>query len=207
MAKKPQDAIQTESPQTDPEAKETSDIFSDVANLRIPSNLAADTGIRKALLHISVRRPDRQWFIRVHPAAEYRVDVGVIELKEENETYLVLPQLCANLPGEVVYKTLYTAINRQGVVFLWPARLPDVDGRLDAWNLTAREAAEMAIKRWHRIAANRSAGCYDVYEAKGELVDPIWPEEPFNKLLEVAFRGRVISDTDHPVIRQLLGQA
>ena len=35
--------------------------------------------------------------------------------------------------AEVVYKTIFTAINRQGVVFLWPIRLPTPDDRKTDW--------------------------------------------------------------------------
>ena len=48
---------------------------------------------------------------------------------------------------------LYTAINRQKVVFLWPARLPGDDGRALAWHQSAQDAAEHAIKRWVRVPA------------------------------------------------------
>jgi hypothetical protein len=29
------------------------------------------------------------------------------------------------------------AVNRQGILFLWPVRLPTEDGRLDAWDQAA----------------------------------------------------------------------
>ena len=49
----------------------------------------------------------------------------MIELKDDREDYLVRPEILPDLAGEVVYKTLFTAINRQGVLFLWSVRLPD----------------------------------------------------------------------------------
>ena len=180
-------------------------LFADLANVVLPDHLATRTPVKKALLHVPVRRPDRQWFVRVHPSEEYRRDVALIDLKDEGETYLVLPHLCADLP-EVVFKKLYTAISRQGAIFLWPVKLPDEDSRLDAWNTVAHEAAEMAMQKWVRLAANRAVGTYDVFEAQGNLTDPEWPDVPFNKLLELAFRGKVVRDFEHPIVQQLRGQ-
>ncbi len=180
-------------------------LFADLANVVLADHLAARTPVKKALLHVPVRRPDRQWFLRTHPSEEYRRDVALIDLKDEGETYLVLPHLYADLP-EVVFKKLYTAISRYGAIFLWPVRLPDEDSRLDPWNTVAHEAAEMAMQKWVRLVANRAVGTYDVFEAQGSLADPEWPEVPFNKLLELAFRGKVVRDFEHPIVQQLQGQ-
>jgi hypothetical protein len=102
---------------------------------------------------------------------------------------------------------LFTAINRQGVLFLWPVRLPGEDGRLDAWNTSALQAARMAEERWVRMTANMSLGAYEIYEATGSLPKPEWPGIEFGEILQVAFQGRYITDLDHPVIRRLRGLA
>ena len=60
-----------------------------------------------------------------------------------------------------------TAINRQGVLFLWPIRLPGADGKLDDWSRSAMDAADEAKSRWVRITANMSLGAYDVAVASG----------------------------------------
>jgi len=43
---------------------------------------------------------------------------------------------------------LHTAINRQGIVFFWPVRLPSSDGRDMNWWKSAREAAALATREW-----------------------------------------------------------
>ena len=48
-------------------------------------------------------------------------------------------------------------------------------------------------------------GGYDVFEATGQLPPPQWPTESFEDLLEIAFRGRLITDENHPLVQQLLG--
>src|SRR5262249_29523335 len=69
----------------------------DPASLRLSQDYAADLGVKKALLTVPVRKPDKSWFVRVHPAEDYRLTTAVIELKEERETYLVAQTLWPEL--------------------------------------------------------------------------------------------------------------
>ena len=50
------------------------------------------------------------------------------------------------------------------------------------------------------------AGGYDVYEAEGELPEPEWPDHDIDALVQVAFRGKIITSLDHPVVQSLLGK-
>jgi hypothetical protein len=182
----------------------------DPGSLRLSQDFAASLGVKKALLSVPVRKPDKAWFVRVHPDENYRLQTAVIELKEDRgaETYLVSPSLWPELATEATFspRAFFTAINRQGVVFLWPIRLPGADGRVDEWSRTALEAADMAARGWVRVAANMVLGAYDVFQATGTLADPEWPEVPFCELLRVAFKDRFIDDPNHPVLRRLRGE-
>ncbi len=179
----------------------------DLERLRLSQDFAGEIGVKKAVITVPVRRPNRQWFVRVHPDASWRLETAVLELNDERETYLVEPDLWPELLGEIVPKVLFAAINRQGIVFLWPVRLPGADGRHDHWNRSALEAAQLAMNSWVRVAANMSLGAYDVYQASADLPEPEWPEIGFKRLLEVAFRDRFIQEPDHPVIRRLRGES
>jgi hypothetical protein len=88
----------------------------DPERLRISQDFSAAIGVKKALLTIPIRKPDRQSFIRVHPDPAYRVEVAMLELKEDREIFLVDRSLVSELPGEVSARLLLTAINRQGVL-------------------------------------------------------------------------------------------
>lgn len=177
----------------------------DPSHLRLSQNFAATVGVKKALVTVPVRKPSKQEFVRVHPDVTYRLETAVLELKEEGETYLVDPSLWSELPSELTPKVLFTTMNRQGVLTLWPVRMPGEDGRLDEWNASALEAANMARDRWVRVVSNMGLGAYEVYEATGNLPDPVWPELSFTEILKVAFRGRYITEIEHPVIRRLRG--
>lgn len=173
--------------------------------LRLPQDFGAGLGVKKLLTTLPVRRPDRQWFVRVHPTL--RIETAVFELKEERETYLVSPEMRAEIPGELVAKALLLAVTRQNSPFLWPIRLPDESGRLDEWNRSAAEAAKLAETQWVRLVANRSLGAYDTFLATGDLPDPGWPDLDLEALLKLAFRDRYISSLDHPVVQRLLGRS
>jgi hypothetical protein len=101
--------------------------------------------------------------------------------------------------------TIYTAINRQGVVFLWHVRLPTSDGRILEWHRSAAEAAELAMRRWIRVKANMSLRAYEMFEAASTIPDPKWPELPFQELLRIAFRDRYVGSLNHAVIKRLRG--
>jgi hypothetical protein len=173
-------------------------------NLRIDAEYLQQGLAKKLLTTIPVRKPNKQDFIRVHPGREYRLNVALISLQEERETYLVTPKFFAYLEESLrSVHTIYLAINRQKVLFLWPAKLPD--SRQNVWHSSALDAAERAMKEWVRVAPNMSLGAYEVSVAEHQTLDPEWPELSFTEILRIAFKGRMVSDPDHPVMQRLRG--
>ena len=101
----------------------------DPAALRLDQSFAETVGVRKLLTTVPVRKPNRQDFVRVHADPAYRLTpAAIIELKDDREVYLVTPHMASELPGEFAAATLFTTINRQGVLHLWPVKLPSADG-------------------------------------------------------------------------------
>ena len=178
----------------------------DPQKLRLSQNYGASAGVKKLTTTIPVRKPGKQDYVRVHPDPAYRIETAVLEIKEEQETFLVAQELWDELPRELTPKILFTTINRQQVTSLWPIRLPGDDGRIDTWNGSAMEAATFAQKQWVRICSNKSLGAYDVFQATGEIPEPEWPELTLGQILEIAFKGRFIDDFDHPVLKRLRGE-
>src|SRR5262245_48833604 len=105
----------------------------DPAALRLFQDYQASLGAKKAILTIPTKKPDKTWFVRVHPDEAFSLQTAVIELKEDRETYLVAANLWPQLATESTFtpRALFTAVNRQGVLFLWPVRLPGPDGKID----------------------------------------------------------------------------
>ena len=176
----------------------------DLSALRLPQDFAANLGVKKLLVQVPVCKPRKGWFVRTRKGEEWRTPVAMIVLKEEGESYVVHPKLAADLPDDVVNFQLVTAINRYETVFLWPLRMPN-SSRSDPWADSAIAASTVAETDWLRVTANMKAGAYDVHRATGALPEPGWPEESFETLFRLAFRDRVISSIDHPVIQKLKG--
>jgi hypothetical protein len=177
------------------------------AELRLDQSFADTVGVKKHLMTVPVRKPGRQEFVRVHPDPKYRLTpAALIEVKEDREFYLVMPQMAHELVGEFSIVTLFTVVNRQGVVSLWPAKLPGSDGKHNEWHRSAAEAAELAMKGWIRLTANMSLGAYEVFEAKGNVSEPVWPDLSFQDILKIAFGNRTVDRVDHPLVQRLRGQ-
>ena len=116
-------------------------------NLRLPQDLSAAMAVKRALVTVPVRRPSREWFVRVHPDSIYHLHTAVIELKEVGETYLVAQHLWPALASE-------SDLHRENVLsggeppiycVLLAAPAPRPDGRIDTWCRSALEAPEMAM--------------------------------------------------------------
>jgi hypothetical protein len=179
----------------------------DLATLRLNPSFLETAGVKKLTTTVPVRKPGKQDFIRVRPEPEYRENFAMIDLKDEREEYLVRKEVMQELAGEVVCKTVFTAINRQGVIFLWPVRLPTRDDRKSDWARTEREAVELAMRQWVRTRANMSLGAYEHTIAESVMADPVWPDISYEELLRIAFRDRVVTSIDHPVVKRLRGLA
>ena len=163
-----------------PRLVEAPDPF-DPAALRLDQAFTETAGVKKLLRRVPVRRPHPHDFCRVHPDKAYRMATALIDFRDERDAvYLIAPNVARDMPGEFTMSMLYTTITRQGVVVLWPVRLPLPDGRHN---------------EWHRSAA----------EAAGTIPEPEWPEQSFADLLRIAFADRLVNSLDHPVIRRLRG--
>ena len=180
----------------------------DPERLRLSQDFGANLGVKKVIVTIPVRKPSKEQWVRTHPEEAYQLQTGVVELKEEREVYLVEPALWPALSAESTFspRLLLTTMTRQGVLFLWPIRLPDTSGKVDSWNRSALDAAQLAMKHWVRVVANMSLGGYDVNESSVELPEPEWPDLSFRDILEIAFKDYVIETLEHPVLRRLRGE-
>lgn len=173
----------------------------------LPQNFGEMVGVKKLLTTVPVRKPDRQWFVRVRVGEEWRCPIATIELKEEREVYLLSPGVAQEFPEETKPQMLFTAINRQNTIFLWPVPLPGPDGRLNPWHESALEAVKHAEQHWTRMAADMNLGAYAIYQAAESLPEPEWASETsFEALVRIGFKNKIIEDLEHPVLRRLRGE-
>jgi hypothetical protein len=153
----------TDAAETDP----THNPF-DPASRRLDQSFADTVGVKKLLTTVPVCKPNRTWYVRVHPDLNYRLTPAAI-IDEDREFFLVTPQMALECPDEITPVTLFTAINRQGVLFLWPVRLPGLNGKYSEWFRSAMEAAEIAQRRWIRVRSNMSLGAYETLKHQSSL--------------------------------------
>jgi hypothetical protein len=180
--------------------------FDNLSAFRLDQSYADTVGVKKLLTTVPVRKPNRQDFVRVHPDPNFRLTpAAIIEVKEDREVYLITPNMAQALPGEFATVTLFTAVNRQGILHLWPVKLPNPEGRHNEWHRSAAEAAERAMEKWVRVTASMSLGAYEIFEASGDLPQPVWPDCSFQEILKIAFRGRLVDCANHPLVQRLQG--
>jgi hypothetical protein len=101
---------------------------------------------------------------------------------------------------------LFTAITRQGMLFIWPIQLPGPDGKHHEAHQVQLNTAMAAMGTWMRLAWNDQSRGYDVFRATGELSPPKWPDKPFAEILKIAFKDRYIESFDHSVLKELRGE-
>ena len=178
----------------------------DPQHLAVHGTVLAEAGVVKEMIRCPVRKPSKQEFVRVHPSPEFQMRAYILELKDALETYLIAPNVAAELPGETRLVTLLLATSRQGATFLWPVPEAPMDGRETDWAVSQRIAAGKAQESWVRMMANMGQGAYDVFVAPGALGTPNWPSKSMRDILEIAFGAKyIIRDAAHPVIRRLHG--
>ena len=189
------------------------DSFTDLNQLRLNQDFVGMVGTAKPIGKIPLRKPSKESFIRVHPADEFRILTNVIELKEDRETYFVVPKLWPDLISEPTFAPLLlvTAMSRPGnVPFVWPLRVPNGDKPLDDWGQSALNIAlNLATQSWVRVTSSRSLDAYEaaIAPASAAWGDPTWPGISFQEILRIAFKERVIDHLDHPVLRRLRGES
>jgi hypothetical protein len=178
----------------------------DLKSLRLPANYGATLGVKKLLTNVLVGKPKKPQFFRTHISDEMTFPGMILENKEARESYVVVPDAAQEISELVRPVMLHAAIDRQNNVSLIPVPLPGEDGTRNPWHESLAQAVEHAKLKWIRITANMHAGGYDVYEAEGELPEPEWPAHDIDALVQVAFRGKIITSLDHPFVQSLLGK-
>jgi hypothetical protein len=177
----------------DPEALRADDDDDDIPTVRVVHNL-------------SVRKPNKMEFFRVHPT--FTSLVYMIEVGEgvETEKYVVVPALAKEIIQETSKRRLFVCVDRRGKPFLWPAKVPQAGGGPNTWTTTALEVAESAKRYWVRLIADMGQRHYEECRAAQLDDEPKWPDMSYAEILGLAFKNKLISDYDHEVLKGLRGE-
>jgi hypothetical protein len=188
-----------------PQAPAGRDLF-DPEVLGLTQDFEAEASVAQQWDIIKVEKPSKSRVFRVHPTMRLRTMLLV--LKEDNETYVVAPQLRRALANESLCGTytLFPCVTKAGTPFLWPIRMAGSDGKWNDWHKSAWGIAEKARIRWTRMQANRDAGQYTaVHDQRPpeQQQEPAWPDMSLRDWLKLAFKDFAIDSLEHPVLRRL----
>jgi hypothetical protein len=197
-------------PPDEPDGKRLDDPW-DVEALR--ANPATPTSVEKLLTGLSVRKPSKDVFIRVHPSPDYSLDAPLLFHTPEGQIgermYWVAPSL-RHIMGEYKLELkatrLYLAVTEFGDSFFWYVKLPGERGGRE-WADSAINLAEQAKGAWLRVISNTNAGRYEAWPAEVQMPEPKWSDRSLTELIKLAFRDRMIDSLDHEIIRKLRGAA
>lgn len=178
----------------------------DFSKFKIPSESSDLPVTQKVLLHVPVRKPSKQQFVRVCSQEFGQFECAILKLEDDDRPYLVSPEIAQMIISDVKMVTLKLTMDRQGNVLLWPIPPRPIEGNDNIWNETQRDAAKLAENNWIRLTSNRDLGCYQATEARGEYPEPVWPELTMDEILTIAFGStHVIMDQEHPALQKLWG--
>lgn len=184
----------------------SSTVAIDLKALRLSPNYGATLGVKKHQTTVPVGRPKKPVFFRAHLSDDMTFPVMFLENKEARESHIVMPDIAQQITEMLRPVMLHAAIDRQNNVFLIPIPLPGESGLRNPWHESLAQAVEQSKLKWLRISANMHIGGYDVYQAEAALPEPEWPDYDIETLIRVAFRGKIITALDHPVVQSLLGR-
>lgn len=186
----------------------------DPERFRAAVNYGAEIEVRRQFKRISVRKPGKTEWVMVRDDPAYQLDVLLFKPGEEmsperDEIYLIDPCVAEIVAEDGFWGRVHLAVNRYGDPFLWWARLPDPDGRSNAWHTTALAAIDDAKRGWIKCKANQRAGAYEVFlpGVSVKLPEPKWPDGTLASLLRLGFEGRLVDHSEHAIIKHLRGDA
>ncbi len=176
------------------------------SSLRLSQNFGQALGVKKLITVVPVAKPSKDRFFRTHESPNWVYPTLILENKSTGETFIAAPEVASVIGDQALAVELYVAIDRQNNPFLIPIPLPGPNGVRNRWHESRLQAVEKAKSVWIRISSNKDLGGYDIFEATAKLPDPDWPGITLDELLEVAFRGRIITSVDHPIVQERLGK-
>lgn len=157
------------------------------------------------------RRPPKGRWCTIHPDPEYRLVVSLVTF-DRDDVYLIHPSIAPEVESQDVHRRamIFTGILRPNCApFLWYVPVPQSGERDNDYWASARTAAEAGMGQWIRLISDTDAKCYHYEPAELHVWPVQWPNVAFGELLRRGFQhpGRFIDTMDHPVLRELYGQA
>jgi hypothetical protein len=157
---------------------------------------------------------DANDFLRLHHDEENYwsdtlcfVNVPVKGTKKENLHLITEDIATGHLPSKKIQRfRLALASKPHDIFFLCKIPVTNLDNK---FNETALIGCEQAKTTWVQVVSRKDQGHddYQIIPAKNQKAfpEPKWPTQSLDKLIEIAFKGRMIETDDHPGLLRLIG--
>jgi hypothetical protein len=182
------------------------DLVSKISALRLPDNYTTHIGGEKLPLKPVFGKFSKHRFARVHPGMDYKFPCLVVENKELGETYIVTPNMQAYLGSHAVPKILRLSVDSTGLPKIIAQPIIDRSSRPNSWHSSLVHGIQIAEINWVRIEPNMDAGQYNIIISKDDLGEPQWPKQTMDEIVQEVFSNNIISDENHPYVRQIQGR-
>ena len=173
-------------------------------SLRLDQTFDQMIGAEQVLATVPVRKPLGQEFFQVQSDPAWRLQVALLQIREEKEVFIIERNLWTQLWEEISPAVLFMAVSRDGAPFLWPVRLPK-DGRVDRFSEFDMKVVTAAQKNWIRRYWVPEINFFKAFKAENLTMQPVWPEIGFEEVVKMALKDRRIKSLDHPTIQRLRG--
>jgi hypothetical protein len=178
----------------------------DLDSIAVDQDFAAMSTVKTDSSAPPIRKPGNQLWFCPHPDQKLWRSFLTIKDESDKDTIFVLDRsLAEELQGEYMTTLFVPCITQQGVVFFWPIKLPDSEGRIDKWNTSKLGHAVAEAGKWLRLRSNQFAERYDKVAALKQLSPPTWPDDILD-LLKKAVNKTYVGSLEHPLVKRLLGE-
>jgi hypothetical protein len=112
----------------------------------------------------------------------------------------------AYLGSHAVPKILRLSVDSTGLPKIIAQPIIDRSSRPNSWHSSLVHGIQIAEINWARIESNMDAGQYNIIISKDDLGDPQWPKQTMDEIVQELFSNNIISDENHPYVRQIQGR-
>jgi hypothetical protein len=126
-----------------------------------------------------------------------------VYIDKNNVSYMVSNDVAHQLGNDVRKRTLVLACEGVDEFFLLSVGTVNQKNRLNSWIRSGQDALLKSSKKYVRVI--RDVDSYRATETKRPMPKVKWPEITLEEIINKAFGDRFITDTEHPIVVELLG--
>jgi hypothetical protein len=119
------------------------------------------------------------------------------------DQHLVATDVAKELGTDVKLRDLRLAQTASGENIVLSTAAPTSRNSRNSWVRSGQEAIKQGMSSFIRVT--RGDDAFRIIKAQRPYPEPKWPELSLEDMIEQAFGERMITDMDHPLVKELLG--